>query len=397
MRRFVAPSIALVALLMIVAPVAAASWTAPADITATHDAFPSYARSLAVVGDRVHLVDSRLNGQIEYRRSLDDGAHWSAPPIIAQPDAQFTSVLGDPAIAARGSLVIVAYRAHDATAAYLFIRRSTDGGLTWGPRRQVARVVTDRRIGEQSVAISSAGVFVAWTDRTNGHIDLRRSTDGGVHFGAVHRVGVTTYTFFPGNPAFTDGLIGLAASGDDVYLAWSPSGDGNADSIVLSRSLNGGSTFHPAVTIFADPNFGWPSLRAAGSNLVAEFQAADGSLWVLHSTDRGRHVEQRKIAAPDTVSTLGEGSVAVDRDGNVLVSYNRSAIATGTAAPLGELLVRRSSDGGDHLSKGQVAAAGVSGPGNIGTTFTNEGSLLVFSTCQDSSFSVCDVADVRGH
>jgi len=81
MRRFVAPSIALVALLMIVAPVAAASWTAPADITATHDAFPSYARSLAVVGDRVHLVDSRLNGQIEYRRSLDDGAHWSAPAI----------------------------------------------------------------------------------------------------------------------------------------------------------------------------------------------------------------------------------------------------------------------------------------------------------------------------
>jgi BNR repeat-like domain len=395
MRHLATAAIALVASLIIAAPVAAAAWTQPTLITGTHDAFPSYARSLAVAGDRVHLVDSRTNGQIEYRRSSDDGNHWSAPVILAQPDARFTSVLGDPAIAARGSLVVVAYRAHDATAAYLFIRRSTDGGETWGRPRQLARVVTDRRIGEQSVAISSAGIFIVWTNRVTGAIDLRRSTDGGRHFSAVHRIGITTYTFSPGDPTFTDGLIGLAATGDDVYLAWTPSGSGPADSIVLSRSGDGGSTFHSARTIVDRPTYGWPSLSAAGPFLVGEFQATDGSVWFLHSSDRGHHVGTRRLADPSTSSTVFEGSVAVNQQGGTLVSYSRSGLAASPDAPLGDILVRRSHDGGDHLSHADVAASDVTGLGNIDTALTDRGSLLVFSTCQDAAFTVCDVASVR--
>jgi len=395
MRHLAAAAFAIVASLMLVAPVAAASWTGPTMITQTHDAFPSYARSLAVAGGRVHLVDSRLNGQIEYRGSTDDGRHWSSPVVLAQPDARFTSVLGDPAIAARGSLVIVAYRAHDATAAYLFIRRSTDGGKTWGGPRQVARVVTDRRIGEQSVAISSAGVFIVWTNRVTGDIDLRRSTDGGRHFSAVRRIGTTTYTFSPGDPTFTDGLIGLAATGDDVYLAWTPSGDGPADSIVLSRSSDGGSSFRSAKTIFDRPTYGWPSLGAAGAFLVGEFQATDGSVWFLHSSDRGRHVGTRRLADPTTGSTVFEGSVAVDGHGGTLVSYSRSGIATSTAAALGDILVRRSDDGGDHLSHATVAASGVPGLGNIGTALTDHGQLLAFATCSDAALTMCDVATLR--
>ena len=395
MRYLAAAPIALMASVLIAAPVAAASWTPPSPITQTHDAFPSYARSLAVAGDRVHLVDSRTNGQIEYRRSSDDGHHWSSPAILAEPDARFTSVLGDPAIAARGALVIVAYRAHDATAAYLFIRRSTDGGATWSRPRQLARVVTDRRIGEQSVAISSAGVFVAWTDRVTGDIDLRRSTDGGRHFSAAHPVGVTTYTFSPGDPTFTDGLIGLAATGDDVDLAWAPSGDGSAASIVLSRSDDGGSTFHPARTIFDRPSFGWPSLSAAGPYLVGQLQATDGSIWFLHSSDGGRHVGTRRLASPTAGSTVFEGSVAVDRHGGTLVSYSRSGIATSTDAALGDILVRRSDDGGNHLSHATVAASDVPGIGNVDTALTDHGPLLVFSTCSDAALTVCDVAAVH--
>jgi hypothetical protein len=394
MRRLIGPAIALVALLVAAGPALAASWGQPSPITESHDAFPSYARSLAVVGDQVHLVDSRLSGQIEYRRSTDGGAHWSAPIIIAQPDARFTSVLGDPAIAARGSLVIVAYRAHDAAAAYLFIRRSADGGLTWGKPRRVAREVTDRRIGEQSVAISSAGVFVAWTDRVTGAIDLRRSTDGGRHFGATKRVGVTTYTFFPDNPAFTDGLIGLAAAGHNVYLAWSPSGNGPADSIVLSRSGDSGSSFHAPQTIFSAPTYGWPSLRAAGTFLVGQFQAVDGTLQVVDSTDRGRHVSVTQLAEPTLGSIVGEGSVALDAEGHALISYGRSALPNGIDAPVGDVLVRSSHDGGRTWSADETAAAGVTGLGNIGTALPARGPLLVYATCQDASSQICDVARV---
>ena len=395
MRRLTAVAIALVALVLATGPALAASWSQPGSITQTHDAFPSYARSVAVVGDRVHLVDSRLNGQIEYRRSMDGGAHWSAAVIIAQPDSRYTSVLGDPAIAARGSLVIVAYRAHDASAAYLFIRRSTDGGRSWGAAHLVAREVTDRRIGEQSVAISSAGVFVAWTDRVTGAIDLRRSTDGGRHFGSTKRVGTTTYTFAPDNPAFTDGLIGLAAAGHNVYLAWSPSGNGPADSIVLSRSGDSGSSFHAPLTIFTAPSYGWPSLRAGGVFLVGEFQAVDGTLQVLDSTDRGRHVGVSQLAAPTTGSIVTEGSVALDAEGAALVSYGRSGLPNGVDAPVGDLVIRSSHDGGRTWSADDTAAAGVTGLGNIGTALPARGPLLVYATCQDAGSTLCDVAAVR--
>ncbi len=398
MRRFATVSIGLLAFLIGAAPVAAASWSHPATITTSHDAFPSYARSLAVAGGVDHLVDSRLTGQIEYRRSTNDGASWSAPTVLAQPDATFTSVLGDPAIAARGSLVVVAYRAHDATAAYLFIRRSLDRGRTWGAPEQVARVVTDRRIGEQSVAISAAGVFLTWTDRSNGEIELRRSVDAGAHFAPVQHIGVTSYTFFPDNPTYTDGLIGLAASGRAVYLAWSPSGNGYADSIVLSRSVDGGSTFLPARTIFVGPSFGWASLAAASGYLVGQFQTPDGNLWMFHSSDRGRHVATHRFAGPGVTSTVFEGSVAVDHEGNALITYNRTKPGVGDAAPIGNILVRRSHDGGRHWSGPAIAAGKVSGPGNIATAFVGDDrTLLVFATCQDSSFSVCDVAEVRGH
>ena len=396
MRPFLAPPVALLAILLIAAPVAAASWTHPASITHSHDAFPAYARSLAVGGDVTHLLDSRSTGQIDYRRSLDGGAHWSAPLTLAQPDTTFTSVLADPAIAARGSLVVFAYRAHDASAAYLFIRRSTDGGLSWGAPQQIARVVTNRRIGEQSVAISSAGVFVAWTDRVNGHIDLRRSTDGGAHFAPVKRVGTTTYTFFGGNPDFTDGLIGLAATGHSVYLAWTPTGDGPADSIVLSRSLDGGATFQGPTTVFVGPSFGWPSLAADDSDLVSEFQATDGTLWAFHSTDRGHTVGTRQLAAPDNSTTVAEGSVGID-DGDAVFSFSRSPLPSGDAAPVGKILVRRSHDGGAHWEASEVAARDVSGPGNVSTARTDDGTLLVYGTCQDSALTVCDLAAVRGN
>lgn len=397
MRRFVALSVAILAILLIVAPVGAASWSVPSPITSTHDAFPAYARSLAASGGVEHLVDSRSGGQIEYRRSTDGGAHWSVPVVLAQPDATFTSVLLDPAIAARGSEVVMAYRAHDATAAYVFIRRSCDGGLTWGAPQRIARVVTDRRMGEQSVAISAAGVFVAWTDRTNGHIDLRRSTDGGRHFAPTQKIGVTTNTFSPGDPTFTDGLIGLAANGDAVYLAWSPSGQGSADSIVLSRSLDGGSSFLPRTTIFSGADFGWPSLAAAGPYLVGQFTTADGKLRTFSSADRGHHVTTRQIAAPSTTTTVGEGSVALGADGSAVVSYERTGIGSGTSAPLGTLVVRRSSDGGATWSGAQAAASKVSGPGNILTSFTNHGTLLVYGTCTDAAFVTCDLAEVRGN
>ena len=395
MYRIAGPAAAIVALLLGVNPVAASSWTPPAAVTSSHSAEVSYARSLAVSGGVVHLVNTGPSGALQYRRSTDGGTSWSSAVTVAKPSSRYPTVLGDPAIAALNGLVVVAYRANDSTAAYLIVRISHDGGLTWAAPKTVAKVVTTRRIGEQSVAVSTAGIFVAWTNRVTGSIIVERSIDQGATFKPAQRIGVTTATFFPGNPAFTDGLIGLAASGSIVDLAWSPSGDGTMDSIVLSRSTDGGLTYAPPTTILADPSFGWPALSAAGSYLAGEVEAADGSVVAFNSTDAGATVAHHRLAGPGSVTTLTNGSVAADASGAMAFSYVR-VDPTAPPSAASTILVRRSSDGGRHWSPFETAAAGQASVTPLDTAFAGGGTLLVWTACADPGSSSCDIFASRG-
>ena len=396
MYRIAGPAAAIVALLIGVGPVAASSWTPPAQLTSSHTASVSYARSLVVSGGVVHLVNAESTGALEYRRSLDGGQSWSSAVTLAKPSSRYPTVLGDPAIAALNGLVVFAYRANDSTAAYLIVRISHDGGLTWAAPKTVAKVVTTRRIGEQSVAVSSAGIFVAWTNRVTGSIIVERSVDQGTTFKPAQRIGVTTATFFPGNPAFTDGLIGLAASGSNVDLAWSPSGDGTMDSIVLSRSTDGGVTYWPAKTILAEPSVGWVALSAAGSYLAGEVETADGAVVAFSSANGGATVAHHRLAGPGSVTSLTNGSVAVDATGSIVFSYVRNDPAVPPAQAAGSILVRRSSDGGAHWSPFETVAAHLPSVTPVDTAFAGGKTLLVWTSCAGPTSTSCDIFDSRG-
>ena len=388
MRRFIGPIVAFVALLVAVSPVLGATWTAPLAITSSHEASTPYARSVATAGGVTHLVNSRTDG-LDYRRSTDGGLHWSATLTLARPSSRYPVVLADPAIAAYGSLVVFAYRAHDASAAYLIVRVSTDAGLSWGDPRTIAKVMTSRRIGEQSVAVSPAGIFVAWTNRVTGSIIVQRSTDEGQTFEPAQRIGVTSATFSPGDPTFTDGLIGLAAAGSNVYLAWTPTGSGSADSIVLSRSVDGGLSYLAPQTILAKPSFGWPAMSAAGSFLAGEVVGTDGAVIGLSSKDGGATVANHRLAGPGTTTFLSGGSVAVDSAGEIVLAYSRSG-------PAASVLIRRSSDGGSHWSPFETVAAATGQVPEVAPTFVASGTLLVWTSCVDVAFTKCDLFESRG-
>ncbi|HEY7827224.1 MAG TPA: sialidase family protein [Candidatus Limnocylindrales bacterium] len=393
MRRIAGPIVALMALLLAVSPVLAATWTKPLAITSSHDAFTSFARSLATGSGVVHLVDARAAGNLDYRRSTDGGLHWSHSVTLAQPSSRYPVVLGDPAIGAFGSLVVFAYRANDATAAYLIVRVSHDAGLSWSGPKTIAKVVTTRRIGEQSVAVSSAGIFVAWTNRVTGSIIVQRSTDQGATFHTAQRVGVTTATFSPGDPTFTDGLIGLAASGSDVDLAWSPSGDGQADTLVLSRSTDGGVSYLAPASFLAKPSFGFPSLSASGSFLVGEVLGTDGAVIGLSSKDGGGSIASHRLAGPGDASGLSNGSVAVDSSGNIVLTYSRTGSVRSVPS---SVLVRRSADGGSHWTPFETVAASSAQVEEIDAAFVAGGTLLVWTACVDPDGTNCDIFESRG-
>ena len=392
MRRIAGLIGALAALLLAVTPVLAATWTPPLSITSSHDAFASFARSLSVSDGVSHLVDARLTGALDYRRSTDGGLHWSKSVTLAKPSSQYPVVLGDPAVAADGPLVVFAYRANDAVAAYLFVRVSRDAGLTWANPKMIARVITDRRIGEQSVAISSAGIFVAWTNRATGSIIVQRSTDQGATFHKAQRLGVTTATFDPDNPTFTDGLIGLAATGPDVDVAWSPSGNGQADSIVLSRSIDGGSSYLAPKTILAKPSFGFPALSAAGAYLAGEIEGIDGAIIALSSRNAGTTVVSHRLAGPGEVSGLQNGGVAVNSLGHVVLTYSRTGSVSSVPS---SVLIRRSADGGSHWAPFETVSSGPDPVQEIDPAFVAGGTLVVWTSCVNPDGTNCDIFESR--
>ena len=332
-----------------------------------------------------------------FKRQADDAPTdpWPviAMGILAKPTSQYPVVLGDPAVAADGPLVVFAYRANDAVAAYLFVRVSRDAGLTWANPKMIARVITDRRIGEQSVAISSAGIFVAWTNRATGSIIVQRSTDQGATFHEAQRLGVTTATFDPDNPTFTDGLIGLAATGPDVDVAWSPSGNGQADSIVLSRSIDGGSSYLAAKTIMAKPSFGFPALSAAGAYLAGEIEGIDGAIIALSSRNAGTTVVSHRLAGPGEVSGLQNGGVAVDSLGHIVLTYSRTGSVSSVPS---SVLIRRSADGGSHWAPFETVSSGPDPVQEIDPAFVAGGTLVVWTSCVNPDGTNCDMFESRG-
>jgi len=392
MRRIAGPIGAFIALLLAVSPALGASWSAPLAITSSHDAFTSYARSLASGAGVVHLVDSRVTGSLDYRRSIDGGLHWSNSVSLAKPSNRYPIILGDPAIGAYGPLVVVAYRAHDATTAYLIVRVSHDAGLSWTNPKTIAIVVTNRRIGEQSVAVSAAGIFVAWTNRVTGSIIVQRSTDQGATFHKAQRVGVTSSTFAPGDPTYTDGLIGLAATGANVDLAWTPSGNGQADSLVLSRSTDGGVSYLAPVPFLAKPSYGFPALSASGKFLAGEVEGLDGAVIGLSSNDAGLTTVSHRLAGGASVSTLLNGSVVVDSAGMIVLTYSRTG--TGWSVP-SSVLVRRSSDGGSTWAPFETVFASALQVQEIDAVLVGGGTLLVWSSCSPDG-TTCDMYESRG-
>jgi hypothetical protein len=90
-----------------------------------------------------------------------------------------------------------------------------------------------------AIAASGNNVYVVWSDSTQGNYQImfKRTTNGGPGFdGAI--------SFSNTNAS----LPAIAASGNNVYVVWSDSTPGNSG-ILYKRSTNGGPGFGGAINI----------------------------------------------------------------------------------------------------------------------------------------------------
>jgi hypothetical protein len=227
----------------------------------THDAADSWASSLAVQGDTLHLVwfDRRDAGvsDVDVENKLDEalalvGLPFSPPPprdpaVYYLP--AFTQRLQEkmralqtaaPAWVQRGGdparLETLLRRFQELMTRWtysweIYYKRSQDGGSTWGPDVRLTRAPGLSL--RPSIAASGRDVHVVWSDGRDGTIQVyaKRSADGGATWSLDERL-----TRASGNPMDDVLRPAVATGAGSVYVIWTDRRDGNAE-IYFKRRL----------------------------------------------------------------------------------------------------------------------------------------------------------------
>jgi hypothetical protein len=315
---------------------------------------------LAASGDTLHLAHARMGDrgrpdQVVLQRSRDGGADWTKERALFTAGARYGRVLPNLAVASRGSIVAVAFRVQGTHGTTLFLRTSRDGGRRFGPREAIAARKGKLSLGVPAVAVGDGVVAVAWTDRVDGAIRLRRSLDGGRTYARTSTLGRTRVTI-ECRGRVTDGLVGLAAAGARLYLAWSDAKERScmAGRIVMRTSPDRGGRWRDERTVTGSRSFGWAEIVASGSSVLATVQLPTGRLLVARSRDEGRSWRQATLA-PRRGRVLSAGDILARPGGQVWVGFVEETISRGRLRA-SRVRVIRSKDGGATFGRAHTIA-----------------------------------------
>ncbi|MGQ0722034.1 MAG: FlgD immunoglobulin-like domain containing protein [Candidatus Eiseniibacteriota bacterium] len=260
-----------------------------------------WAYGIAASGTTAHLIWGI--SPVYYRRSTDEGATWSADTVIS---ADGEPHLTDP-VQADGANVYVVYLRNITIVTDwccprqigdIYLRRSTNGGLTWLPESRLTTAGGAYRI---SLFTSGPRLDMAWMDFRRpdivSEIYYRRSLDGGASWQPEVLLA-----------AAAAGSVGLgrpqvSARGASVHVVWGDDRDANPPCYTVpvcpetyfKRSADGGTSWGPDVRLTTGGNrfAGRPEVAAASPSAVVvnynqDVVAGDGGrMYVVRSTDDG--------------------------------------------------------------------------------------------------------------
>jgi len=207
------------------------NWDAETRIS--FDASASDYPAMAVAGADVHIVwqDERdLNAEIYYRVSHDNWVSWEDESRLTMNPAR--SAL--PAITATGELVHLVWEDDRSGRSTIYYAFSEDAGLTWEGFAPLTEGAGQSNF--PSIVVEGSTVYVVWQDNRDGNTEvfLKRSEDGGVSWGPDRRV--------TANPARSENPS-IAVQGSEVYVTWTDTRDDAFFEVYCSRSLDGGETW----------------------------------------------------------------------------------------------------------------------------------------------------------
>src|SRR4030095_7468017 len=154
------------------------------------------------------------NGEIYYIHSTDGGISWGQDTRLTNNPAPS----GIASITVSGQVVhVVWYDLRDGTTK-IYYKRSTDEGINWGADM---RLTNNPALSQYpSLLVSGSTVHVVWQDKRDGNPEIyyKRSTDGGISWGADTRLT---------NNSANSLLSSVAISGSVVHTVWQDYRDGN--------------------------------------------------------------------------------------------------------------------------------------------------------------------------
>jgi hypothetical protein len=167
-------------------------------------------------------------------------------------------------------------------------------------------------------------------------------------------LGTSQLSISCGSSSPIDGLVGMAAAGRTVHVAWSqaPRGECIARSAWVRTSFDRGTRWRAARQITSTPSFGWPELTAYGRRVGVALQRPNGTLLVATSRNAGASFSERTFRAPSGWE-LGAGDVVL-RNGNRLWLVFPSLRYRGDEVIASRLRFTSSSDAGRTWRRGET-------------------------------------------
>ncbi|ANY66218.1 hypothetical protein BBD42_06880 [Paenibacillus sp. BIHB 4019] len=248
------------------------------------------------------------NSETLFQRSLDQGLTWSAPILLTNQVQGVTSFGSSIAVGPQGDIYVGWMQYGPGTPQFL-MRRSVDGGVTFGPIITIStvslvptplpvptfgfRVLTIAYLAVDISPFNGEGiVYAAWQDNRTGnaHIYMSRSTDRGVSWSTLRQV--------DDSPAVSQNFLpNLTVSRDNggvKIMYYTNRITTTLLDVFLAESNDAGSTFLPNRRITsvsfdpnADPSIGVPTpsigdyndlvVNAVGNSIIVWMDTRTGS------------------------------------------------------------------------------------------------------------------------
>jgi len=256
---------------------------------------------IAISGRNIYVVweEGELSQhEVYFSRSVDRGKSFEPPVNLSNNTGGSSS----PSVVASGSGVYVGW-SDDTLGNYdTFLRRSTDNGKSFEPAINLSN--NSGNSEPPRIVTSGETVYVVWTDDSLGNSQTFLSkSDDGLKFS--HPVNISN------SPDHTNKLPNIVADSNNLYVVWYEEND--LSNVFFRKSNDKGNNFEPTIKLTDSEVAYDPQLHSSGNNVYVIWNdSTEGNIGMFFrkSTNSGSSFDDQILISNDTDSSYSQRMIA---------------------------------------------------------------------------------------